>query len=82
MSSSRRCKPLFIACYLLAGRKSGKGMFLYENSKSKTREENPGALEILKKHSTPPRIEYVFRTSVYAHQQYVHFLELVSSVCL
>ena len=43
---------------LLAGRKSGKGIFLYDNAgQSKGRSENPGAADILKQHLVDPKLE-------------------------
>lgn len=36
------------------GRKSGKGIFLYEEN-SKNREENQGAMDIMKRYATPPK---------------------------
>jgi enoyl-CoA hydratase/long-chain 3-hydroxyacyl-CoA dehydrogenase len=38
------------------GRKSGKGFFVYENSKSKDRAMNEAALNIIKKYSTQPKL--------------------------
>lgn len=38
------------------GRKSGKGFFIYENSKSKDRAMNDAALNIVKKYSTPAKL--------------------------
>lgn len=37
------------------GRKSGKGFYIYENQKSKSRPENEGALNILKKYKVEPK---------------------------
>ncbi|KAK2183945.1 hypothetical protein NP493_291g02008 [Ridgeia piscesae] len=48
-------KELVAAGFL--GRKSGKGMFVYDAGKSKTKPENPGALEILKRYSIPAKLE-------------------------
>lgn len=38
------------------GRKSGKGFFIYENAKSKERALNEGAISILKKYSSQPKL--------------------------
>ena len=44
--------------YLHAGRKSGKGIFTYDDGgKSKTKPENPAAIELLKSYSIPAKLE-------------------------
>ena len=60
------CKILFLTVSEVyfdcenVGRKSGKGIFLYEE-KAKNREENPGAQEIMKRFAQPPKQQYVLQ---------------------
>jgi enoyl-CoA hydratase/long-chain 3-hydroxyacyl-CoA dehydrogenase len=42
---------------LFTGRKSGKGVFVYSGGKSKGRDENTEAIEILQKYKLEPKLE-------------------------
>jgi len=44
----------WIVWFANLGRKSGKGIFIYE-ANAKSREENQGAMEIMKRYATPPK---------------------------
>ena len=48
-----------MSLFSIVGRKSGKGVYLYEEGK-KDRPENPGALQILKQLKQEPRLPYVY----------------------
>jgi len=50
--------------YVCVGRKSGKGIFVYTHN-TKERDENVGAMDILKRYSTVPPQPYVVLSSLY-----------------
>ncbi|CAH8493277.1 unnamed protein product [Dicrocoelium dendriticum] len=61
----------------MLGRKSGKGLFVYTNSKSKTRPENSDAIGILKRHRIDPKTP-----NTHEHIQYRLFARFVNEAVL